>query len=135
MVVMFLFKTCKGPFLHQCCHVAWALRLLPRSPACPWLPWAMHTPVLRLHSVLSAVFQPLRNQSRPKYIIKYILLIKTMVGAHKGKLLLCVPACRPACVNKEDNRSFGELFRGLSNRYASQRILLTAIFLSVCAQK
>lgn len=34
-----------------------------------------------------------------------------------------------ARVNKEDNHSFGKLFRELSNRYASQRILLTVVFL------
>lgn len=36
---------------------------------------------------------PLCDPSRPKYITKHILLIKTIVEAHKGKLLICVPAC------------------------------------------
>ena len=37
--------------------------------------------------------RPLCDQSRPEYITKHILLIKTIVEAHKGKLLIRVPAC------------------------------------------
>lgn len=45
------------------------------------------------------------------------------------------PPVTSARVNTEDNRSFGKLLRELSNTSASQRILLTAIFLSACTQK
>lgn len=118
---MFPLRTCRDAFSHGV-PVQPALQLFPRSHP-HRLPRALQTGVLPKHA------------SRPEYIIGYILLIKTIVEAHKGKLLICVPACHSACVNKEDNRSFGKLFRELSNRYASQRILLTVIFLSVCTQK
>lgn len=36
---------------------------------------------------------PFCDQSGPKYIIECSLLIKTIARAHKGKLLICVPAC------------------------------------------
>lgn len=112
------------------CHGVAGLRSSPEKPALGQCRW-----VCSLSRRPESWVPPVRDHSRPKYIIKYILLIKTIVEAHKGKLLICVPACHSACVNKEDNRSFGKLFRELSNRYASQRILLTVIFLFVCTQK
>lgn len=54
----------------------------------------IHTSALHMYSMPEVLYStPFCDQSRPKYIIECSLLIKTIAGAHKGKLLICVPAC------------------------------------------
>lgn len=50
--------------------------------------------VTRVLPSSSSLFHPLSDPAGPQYIIKYILPSETIVEAHKGKLLICVPACR-----------------------------------------
>lgn len=77
------------------CSLALSLQLFLKSlRSVDWLTGVMQMSVLHMYSSPKVLYSTrFCNQSGPTYIIKYILLIKTIVEAHKGKLLICVPAC------------------------------------------
>ena len=90
------FKVHQDAALRQGHLAAWRSALSREAALCGLAGWAMQMSRSGMSSCPHFLYPaptPLCDQSGPKYIIKYTLLIKTVVEAHKGKLLICAPAC------------------------------------------